>query len=805
MLMRSSRSENRICRPGLAMLACSASLFLSAFLAGCGKKAAVRTPAPGSSPPSVAAGPIEAGAAPPADQALPVPVPPTDVGAAEPSIAGPTIRIGLTTSAREVRISAEGEFFVIERRPEATRRSLGGEIEVRLEAGPSTGEVYRIQVASLSRREAANDLRDKLAEASGLPVLVRQNPETSTYQVRVGQFPSRETARVFAVEKLVTAGYADFIVVRDSVETAPAKPRLALRGPRGVFLISTTGFLFMPGSSNSFLHLNGKPYRGELELLINGNGLVTVVNQLGTEQYLLGVVPAEISPSRYPEFAALAAQSVAARTYALKNMGRFRTDGFDLTDDTRTQVYGGVTQEKGATSEAVRATAGIAIYYRGKLIEAMYTSTCGGRTEDFAKVYDAADVPYLRSVVCAVEQGFPGPGSATLTVAVRSPPTIRTSEGQAANRNLELAGVLGLSESVSLAAEEASAPPTPEEVERWVGRAAALAGKNTRTDGRGGEDVISRAGFVRFAAGRLFGDDEIARRISAGDVHYYLGTLADQEDIPPASRSAFAFLMQAGLWSPFPDNSARPQSPIVRADALYLLVRWIENARPGILRTGTFAGPTSPELDSSDPRSISIQWGNRSGQFRLSRDLRLFRITDRRSTPVENIRLIGSERLRFHLDNDNTIDFLEVELSAAGASSDRFSPVATWQTVVKRSELDRKLRSYADTIGEIIDIRPARIGESGRVVRIELVGRRGSTTMNGYRFRGAIGLRDTLFTIAREEAPDGSIGSFTFNGRGWGHGIGLCQVGAYGMARAGRSYEEILKTYYQGIELRRAY
>ena len=92
----------------------------------------------------------------------------------------------------------------------------------------------------------------------------------------------------------------------------------------------------------------------------------------------------------YPEPAALAAQAIAARTYALKNMGRFRAEGFDLTDDVRTQVYGGVSLEKEASSDAVRQTSGIAIYYNGSLIEAMYTSTCGGRTEDIANVFDTA-------------------------------------------------------------------------------------------------------------------------------------------------------------------------------------------------------------------------------------------------------------------------------------------------------------------------------------------------------------------------------------------------------------------------------
>ena len=66
-------------------------------------------------------------------------------------------------------------------------------------------------------------------------------------------------------------------------------------------------------------------------------------------------------------------------------------------------------------------------------------------------------------------------------------------------------------------------------------------------------------------------------------------------------------------------------------------------------------------------------------------------------------------------------------------------------------------------------------------------------------------MRDTLFTIERSKNPEGLIENFTFRGRGWGHGVGLCQVGAYGMARAGRSFEQILKTYYTGVELKKAY
>jgi stage II sporulation protein D len=148
---------------------------------------------------------------------------------------------------------------------------------------------------------------------------------------------------------------------------------------------------------------------------------------------------------------------------------------------------------------------------------------------------------------------------------------------------------------------------------------------------------------------------------------------------------------------------------------------------------------------------------------------------------------------------------MEAELNPAGASSDRYSPTASWETAISRAEVAEKLRSFAADIGELLDLQPARLGTSGRAVRMQIVGSRGTATMNGYRFRNALGLRDTLFTITRELTPDGRPAKFTFRGRGWGHGVGLCQVGAYGMARAGRSYEEILKTYYPGTELRRAY
>jgi len=92
-------------------------------------------------------------------------------------------------------------------------------------------------------------------------------------------------------------------------------------------------------------------------------------------------------------------------------------------------------------------------------------------------------------------------------------------------------------------------------------------------------------------------------------------------------------------------------------------------------------------------------------------------------------------------------------------------------------------------------------GESGRVTELEIIGTAGKFVVRGLKVRWALGLRDTLFALDREFGPDGKPAAFTFTGRGWGHGVGLCQVGAYGMALAGADYRTILKKYYPGVKV----
>jgi stage II sporulation protein D len=108
-------------------------------------------------------------------------------------------------------------------------------------------------------------------------------------------------------------------------------------------------------------------------------------------------------------------------------------------------------------------------------------------------------------------------------------------------------------------------------------------------------------------------------------------------------------------------------------------------------------------------------------------------------------------------------------------------------------------------IGLLEDIRVVARGLSERVVRVEIRGTNGRSEIAGSRFRTLLGLRDTLVYIDEERNRRRELLGMSFYGGGWGHGVGMCQVGAYGMAIDGALAEDILKTYYRGIELTEVY
>ncbi len=141
---------------------------------------------------------------------------------------------------------------------------------------------------------------------------------------------------------------------------------------------------------------NMRPYRGKFEIRLENDRLLAI-NVVPMEDYLLGVVPAEMPPS-WPE-EALKAQAVAARSYAYFNFARFDYRNFDLADTVLSQAYAGIFAESEATTSAVVDTEGEVLTYEGNLVNALYHSTCGGHTASAKEIFNPkADVPYLVSV-----------------------------------------------------------------------------------------------------------------------------------------------------------------------------------------------------------------------------------------------------------------------------------------------------------------------------------------------------------------------------------------------------------------------
>jgi stage II sporulation protein D len=147
--------------------------------------------------------------------------------------------------------------------------------------------------------------------------------------------------------------------------------------------------------------VNGKPYRGAVRVSVV-NDKLRVVNVVGLEAYLKGVVPSEMPSAWHPE--ALKAQAVAARTYAIASLKKGAD--YDLYSDVRSQVYGGLVAESPTASAALDATAGKVVLYDGKVITAYFFSTSGGRTVSAGEV-TGRPVPYLVSVADPYDTASP--------------------------------------------------------------------------------------------------------------------------------------------------------------------------------------------------------------------------------------------------------------------------------------------------------------------------------------------------------------------------------------------------------------
>lgn len=164
-------------------------------------------------------------------------------------------------------------------------------------------------------------------------------------------------------------------------------------------------FIARPSDASGMVRFGGKRYRGELWFTATDTG-VLVVNRLAVEDYLRGVVPLEMGTRQPSDRAALEAQAIAARSYTYMRVPPSRGDGevipaagWHMVATVTNQVYGGAEVEHALVDAAVDATAGLVIRYAGLIVDAPYSSSCGGRTAVPRDAWrDVSDEPYLRSL-----------------------------------------------------------------------------------------------------------------------------------------------------------------------------------------------------------------------------------------------------------------------------------------------------------------------------------------------------------------------------------------------------------------------
>ncbi|MBZ0113712.1 MAG: SpoIID/LytB domain-containing protein [Thermoanaerobaculia bacterium] len=626
------------------------------------------------------------------------------------------VRVGLATDRKEVEFTCCGPL-----RAEWDGKTVltAASLRVRASPGRATPPVFRLQVAALRDVTQAQAMVARLSRLSGFSGDEVLDAESGLHKVRVGPFADREAAE--SARRTLSAHGVDgaWILSEGGVLEDPAVEVVSGGQSRRI----RGRWLAIGAEEGRGVRVGSTRYRGRILLFLNDRGSLNVIDELSIEEYLRGVVPKELGPDLYPQLEALKAQTVAARTYTVRNLGEFADEGYDICATPRCQVYGGMEVEHPLTDRAIEETADQVLLWRDEPIDALYSATCGGHTEDVGTVFPLkSDETYLQGVPC-LEHG------------------VTNLRGSAPGESVErtvLEELIGVTDAA------------PQIFGQRLTRMGVLAGY-TSSDTAQPLEELTGVSIRRYWRGRFPG---------AGDFVSF----------PPASESAL---------------SAKQQ-----LDFLWRFAREL-----GVVNVQTvgFSSLTGSKLEVRDDRGekMRLDWtpttvtGWKSGERVVS----------------GNLRVAAGDALWLVHRNGKVMAVVQ-ENSRPAAVFDRVSRWNHWE----RFHSDRDLRrSVAEHIPgfEFASFEALQRGVSGRVGRLRLTAVDGrQEVIEGLAVRWTLDLPDTSFTAKRTHPPGREAG-WLFSGQGWGHGVGMCQIGAYGMAQRGNSYWGILSHYYSGVSLGR--
>jgi stage II sporulation protein D len=724
---------------------------------------------------------------------------------------------------------------------------------------------YVVTIGRFTTRSEAEKMVERLREAAYKAPRVVASPISETFDSQTPEFATDTNARVAkhkAETRVPTAVKSDrrgtqIVAIAADRILASSADELTISAGEAIAHPAKTS-KYEPLSTLGVVRVGNKDYRGEIHFVLNPRGRINVVNALPLEVYLRGVVPMEISASAYAELEAIKAQAVASRSFALASLGHRGAEGYDLVADSRAQVYGGVAAEREVTTRAIEETRGVAAVFPnedGRLtpIQALYTANCGGRTENNEEVFGGKALPYLRSVACVNErQSLAGRD----IVTTRPIEKLTAIEGHSIAREVALLSVLGLTLPHRVTSHYLHGTPDQDEVRGWAEQVARLTRKENAVSAKG--DTTRLAEFIRLVAACVYGEGRESALLSSNEVDYLLSGIRIEQLLREA-RADVAILLRDGVLRLNGENSFDGRATITRGQAIEMMARALLLKSPTEVKSSTanwktlipelrfdIAAPAengklivalsdSPTDEALLSRPSSLTEAKISSQAKTSKvaakqiaksalvpqagfkrkiqhsgiDIAeaagLFRRVGGESYAVDRLTLIGGERVIYHLNSAGQADFLEATVSERGASSDSSSAVAPWLERVAIEELQRRLTRARLKVGRPAQIEPVSFSASRRIIEVEVRGNEGHARLGRSQIRTALGLKEHLFKIDRETDGRGNLTAFVFSGKGLGHGVGMCQTGAYRMAKEGSSFTAILQKYYTGIKVQEMY
>lgn len=702
--------------------------------------------------------------APTPSSAVPTPVPLPTLRVAAPTVSAPSgvvYRVGLKSDLTELALGTPGTVWIVASGERA--ELVPGPVALSPSGAPGSSATFQIQVGAFSQEEPARRLADRLAAATQASAEVAFSADRGVYRVLLVGYASRAEAEA-ALEKLKASGQDGF-VVPGAVKATSSSSSIAVSGGSGAPFELPSPVDVFPPAPEVRVALDSTAYRGSLRVLVNPRGTLNVVNRVDLEAYLYGVVPAEMGPKRFDAIEGLKAQAVAARTYALAHRGQFEAEGYDICATPKCQVYGGVSVEDPLTQAAVDGTRGLVLAYQGQFADALFVSTCGGVTENVENVFSGGPVPYLVSVEC----GEPAPSDL-------SGASLPRDAGSAGRSGLQWRGYVLRRHAPRRSAVRGASLET---AQRWAGVA------------RKGSPPSRLSASAVFPSLIAAFDLAEARdlHLTPRDEGYFAERPSAVTGLTGAARAAYEFLLRfrfAGSDSlPPPDRDMNEEE---YAGLLFSVALRLSAITEG---SGRFL--------SREGSNLWIKTAEGRLGLPVDPEVPLARRIGDRYYPSASLTLRAGDRVRWWKTEAGRVLALWAEMDSDGPTFERESAWTEWVRRVPAKELARRMAGrIAGT--EVREITVTRRSPAGRAIEMRVRTDAAEATFKRFDLRQAVEMPEMLFTVSKVESPEGES-EFLFLGRGWGHGVGMCQNGAFGMALAGETYDRILKHYYTGIDI----